>query len=159
MGRLIAFDQQTASTLVARTRTTTQLGHGSPLKAALANENGATLLIPGRNDSVLVVSVRRPARERAVARQAFTAPPVQSAGEAKPVQKNVQRPASQPSSPQSSPVAPTPADQAKKRGQDDEPVAYEATGFLGLYDSPLYEEDLVEEAKQAKKKWWQKLLD
>jgi hypothetical protein len=147
MGRLIAFDQQTASTLVARTRTTAQLGHGSPLKAALANENGATLLMPGRqSDEVLVVSVRRPARERAIAQaQAFTAT-------SKPEQRSAQQPSPQTEAPVEK------QKKAKKQG-DDEPVGYEATGFLGLYDSPLYEEDIVEEAKQAKKKWWQKLLD
>lgn len=36
----------------------------------------------------------------------------------------------------------------------DEPVAFEATGFLGLHDEPVFEEE-----PQQKKKWWQRLLD
>jgi hypothetical protein len=139
MARLIAFDQQTASNLVARTRTAAQLGHGSPLKAAIATEDEATLLMPGaQRDQVLVVSVKRPAQP--MHRFVAEAP-----------QKQAERP-----------VAPTPAPPEKKpvrAVQDDEPVAYEATGFLGLEDSPLYAEDLQEQAKEAKKKWWQKLLD
>jgi hypothetical protein len=34
-----------------------------------------------------------------------------------------------------------------------EPVAYEASGFLGLSDAPVYEE------APPKKRWWQKILD
>lgn len=35
-----------------------------------------------------------------------------------------------------------------------EPVAFEATGFLGLTDEPIFDEE-----PQPKKKWWQRLLD
>ncbi len=33
------------------------------------------------------------------------------------------------------------------------PIAYEVTGFLGLVDQPIYEEE-----PEPPKKWWQKLL-
>ena len=150
MGRLIAFDQQTASTLVARTRTAAQLGHGSPLKAAIANESESTLLMPAvRNDEVLVVTVRRPVKK-------VQAPPIFAPHEARVApapQVQPAKPAAQ-SKPTSQPVA-----KAQPVKNDDEPVAYEATGFLGLDDSPVYAEDIAEQEKQAKKKWWQKLLD
>ncbi len=35
-----------------------------------------------------------------------------------------------------------------------EPVAFEATGFLGLIDEPVFSEE-----PQPKKKWWQRILD
>src|SRR5690242_10598818 len=93
MGRLIAFDQQTASTLVPRTRTTAPLGHGSAVKAALANEQGATLLMPGRkSDEVLVVSVRRPARDKALMQaQAAQLSAGPSAQPQKPQQSTLQK--------------------------------------------------------------------
>ncbi len=34
------------------------------------------------------------------------------------------------------------------------PVAYEITGFLGLVDQPIYEEEPAQP-----KKWWQKILE
>jgi len=121
MGRLIAFDQQTASALVAGTRTAAQMGHGSPLKAAIGSETEATLLMPSRQrDELLVVQVRRP---------------VQS----------VQAPAAKPE---------------KKRGwwlmpdeKPFEPVSYQATGFLGLEDEPIYTEEPAA-PPPPKKKWW-----
>jgi hypothetical protein len=207
MGRLIAFDQQTASALVANTRTAAQLGHGSPLKAALCNEGDATLLMRGREtDELLVVNVRRP-QVRAVA---TTREPIRAVSNA-PQQTRPQKPAAQPASarpeitkaiappvpqPAAAPagtiaappknvppvksmptakvappgtksvapvphakVAPTarePKPNAAVRADDMEPVAYEATGFLGLEDSPVYADDLQ---PKPKKKWWQKLLD
>lgn len=197
MGRLVAFDQQTASSLVARTRTAAQLGHGSPLRAALATEDEATLLMPGQRDQVLVVSVRRPparatftAHASTVTAPALTTPVpttpppmttlrprVQSKGEEiRPAE--VKRPAAQSenvnreelrpadlkrANAKPEPVkqsAPTPPSVPTKPPLDDmEPVAYEATGFLGLEDSPVYAHDLEEQARNNKKKWWQKLLD
>jgi hypothetical protein len=62
MGQIIAFDSHTASALAVRTGTAAQLGHGSPLKAALAN-NAAMLLVPTpAQDRVLAVRVNRRVR-------------------------------------------------------------------------------------------------
>ena len=153
MGRLIAFDQQTASALVANTRTAAQLGHGSPLKAALATENDATLLMPSSSaDELLVVSVRRPPARAALQQPApdqrvANAPVVNALGGPRPVTAPPQPPTQQ-----AAPPKPTTA----KPVDDTEPVAYEATGFLGLENSPVYASDLE---PKPKKKWWQKLLD
>ncbi len=38
---------------------------------------------------------------------------------------------------------------------DEAPVSYEATGFLGLTDEPVFEE----EPAAPVKKWWKRLLD
>jgi hypothetical protein len=144
MGRLIAFDQQTASALVANTRTAAQLGHGSALKAALATESDATLLMPATSENeLLVVSVRRPA-----ARAVAPAAPVRER-----VAVNAPEPPRVVSEPAKRPQQHTVANPA---ANDMEPVAYEATGFLGLEDSPLYASDLE---PKPKKKWWKKLLD
>jgi hypothetical protein len=206
MGRLIAFDPQTASALVAKTRTAAQLGHGSPLKAALANEGEATLLMrASTSNEVLVVSVRHPQPAPQI-----VAPPVARSSVTRsegprntaPPPRNPGMPASQVSKPAPppnvesvrgtatsaapAPAAPAPATPAqqetkpvksaiashsdasdstlpkqadvpkKPAARNDEPVAYEATGFLGLEDSPLYAEDLE---PQPKKKWWRKILD
>lgn len=35
-----------------------------------------------------------------------------------------------------------------------DPVGYEATGFLGLIDEPVFEDEL-----KPKKKWWQRFFD
>jgi hypothetical protein len=201
MGRLIAFDPQTASALVAKTRTAAQLGHGSPLKAALANEGESTLLMrASAGNDLLVVNVRHPQRTprvvvQPVARQGTrnenprsAAPPVRKPAEPAPqaskpvvaskvesapdVSRSVAVPRAAPAQQQANPVEsaipsrsdmskavlPTRADAPKKPAAraEDEPVAYEATGFLGLGDSPLYEEDLQ---PQPKKKWWRKILD
>lgn len=163
MGRLIAFDQQTASTLVARTRTAAQLGHGSPLRAAISNEGEATLLMPAvKQDEVLVVTVRRPVKKVQPSpvfapHEARVAPDPQARA-AKPAPPEIPTP---PRVAQTQPLAktPPPAPSQPAAKHDDEPVAYEATGFLGLGDSPVYAEDIAEQEKQAKKKWWQKLLD
>jgi len=42
---------------------------------------------------------------------------------------------------------------AKQAGRESEPVGYVATGFLGLNDEPVYEEE-----PPRPKKWWQKIL-
>jgi hypothetical protein len=185
MGRLVAFDQQTASSLVARTRTAAQLGHGSPLRAALATEDEATLLMPGsQRDQLLVVSVRRqPARATlaskppAVVTPPAVAPSVVSTPrprveEKREEVKRDEAKAAMPAPPKQATPAPPPANNpppttlpsvekpASSTTVDDmEPVGYEATGFLGLENSPVYAHDLEAQARQAKKKWWQKLLD
>jgi hypothetical protein len=192
--------------LVAKTRTAAQLGHGSPLKAALANEGEATLLMrASTSNEVLVVSVRHPQPAPQVVAPLVTrsevtrsegprntAPPArQSAMPAPQVSKpspppkveSVRGTATSAAPTPATPAAATPAQQEAKPVQsaitshsdaskatlpkqadvpkkpaarDDEPVAYEATGFLGLEDSPLYAEDLE---PQPKKKWWRKILD
>jgi hypothetical protein len=43
---------------------------------------------------------------------------------------------------------------AVKPHNTEEPVSYEAGGFLGLVDSPVYEDEAP-----RPKKWWQKFLD
>jgi hypothetical protein len=116
MGHIIAFDPQTASALAARMGTAAQLGHGSPLKAALASDT-ATLLLPAPgSDRVLVVRVSR----------------------------------------HTSPAAQVPQKKRALPADDMVPVAYEASGLLGLEDSPIYAHDLE---PQPKKKWWQKILE
>jgi hypothetical protein len=129
---------------VANTRTAAQLGHGSALKAALATESDATLLMPATSENeLLVVSVRRPA-----ARAVAPAAPVRER-----VAVNAPEPPRVVSEPPKRPQQHTVANPA---ANDMEPVAYEATGFLGLEDSPLYASDLE---PKPKKKWWKKLLD
>ncbi len=49
-----------------------------------------------------------------------------------------------PKKPAASETAPSP----------EEPALYEAVGFLGLSDSPVYYDE-----EKRQKKWWQKLLD
>jgi hypothetical protein len=197
MGRLVAFDQQTASSLVARTRTAAQLGHGSPLRAALATEDEATLLMPGaQRDQLLIVSVRRqPARAALVPPPVLTASaqptvaavpiPRTRAEEVRPEVKRVEvrqedvrrtEPKKEDAKQEDAKrqeakreeVRPEPVKQAtpippasptKPPVDDNEPVGYEATGFLGLENSPVYAEDVEEQARNKKKKWWQKLLD
>jgi hypothetical protein len=211
MGRLIAFDPQTASALVAKTRTAAQLGHGSPLKAALANEGEATLLMrASTSNDVLVVSVRHPQPApqvvaplvttsevtRSEGRRNSAPPPNKPAMPAPHVSKPAPPPkvesvrgtatSAAPIAAAPAPATPAPAAPAQQKAKpvtsaitshsdasdstlakqadvpkkpaarDDEPVAYEATGFLGLEDSPLYAEDLE---PQPKKKWWRKILD
>lgn len=48
---------------------------------------------------------------------------------------------------------PPPRQESSQPNLADEPVAYEASGFLGLSDEPVFEQEPV------KKKWWQRLLD
>ncbi len=48
----------------------------------------------------------------------------------------------------------TPSAPQGSRHAGDVPVAYEATGFLGLIDEPIFEDQ-----PQSKKKWWRRLLD
>lgn len=43
---------------------------------------------------------------------------------------------------------------AVKSHDEAEPVAYEAGGFLGLVDSPVYDDEAP-----SPKKWWRKFLD
>jgi hypothetical protein len=176
MGRLIAFDQPTASALVANTKTAAQLGHGSPLKAALSNEGDATLLMRASDaEQLLVVNVRRLSSRPVAVRPATAIPekppqmpaPRTRVEAAKQQVRNVAPPRPQVASPAPPPRPTAPAAEAKPTSppaqakpapaiDDMEPVGYEATGFLGLKNSPLYTEDL---APKPKKKWWQKLLD
>lgn len=44
--------------------------------------------------------------------------------------------------------------QVAGRQSDEEPVSYEATGFLGLSDEPVFEEKPA-----PAKRWWKRILD
>ena len=115
------------------------------LKAALANDGETTLLMQGaQKDEVLVVSVRRPV-SRAAATPKFA--PHETGVAPAPQTRTTSAPAT--TKPATQPVA-------KK---NDDPVGFEATGLLGLEDSPVYAEDIAEQERRAKRKWWQKLLD
>jgi len=151
MGRLVAFDQQTASAISARARRAPHRGHGDALKAALSSEDQSLLLLPSSSpDQVLLAEMRRTPTHIAQPTSVELRDSLVH-GNARPEAQGL----SASSAPTSATDAITAAPNLSPMGQHIAPStaeepAYEATGFLGLHDSPVYEE----EALPKPKRWW-----
>lgn len=135
MGRFIAFDRLTASEVSRHTKRAPQLGHGDPLKAALASDAPALLLLESGDPAyALRIEIKRP--------QSAPAPP--------PILVNEHA-----AEPMRAPSA-TPAPVATHVPPAVETRESEAYGFLGLSDTPMLSAEEDEPKPVKKKSWWKR---
>jgi hypothetical protein len=150
MARWIAFDEETTSllrsNLVQGTRIET-LRRG-PVDYALARPTAVITVLPATEDGGAGIAVFRPARHAVTQVPATT--PAPTARPATSTQRPQAEPAvKKPAAPAASPRASAPPPAAGRAGT-------RASGFLGLSDEPVFEE---EEVVEEKKGWWRRLWE
>ncbi len=162
MGRWITFDQESTTAIAAATSFTPELhdaGRGADedaLRIALASGRDAVLLTPAADsEQVIVAHIRHVPVTPAILGESGT----QAEPAARADLGILPAPTEGPLSGTNTPPAPKrqqleTAPQAETTSRSRGERVYEAGGFLGLRDVPVYDDEPA-----PPKTWWQKLLD
>lgn len=161
MGRWITFDPESLTAIAAVTTVAPELHDAKPganqdaLGVALASNHDAVLLMPtADSEHVIVAHIRHiPAAVILSERRPNSAPPERADFARDGVEPEAAR-VEEPPSPAIASPAPIPEPQHERTPEGERTPVYEAGGFLGLRDVPVYDDEPA-----RPKKWWQKLLD
>ncbi len=166
MGRWITFDQESTTAIAAATSFRPELhdaGRGADegaLRIALASGRDAVLLTPAADsEHVIVAHIRHVPVAPAMLGESGTQAEPAARADLGPDVEILPAPTENPLSRTSTPPAPKreqpkTAPQAESNSRSRGERVYEAGGFLGLRDVPVYDDEPA-----PPKKWWQKLLD